>query len=91
MVFFAGALPGLLGPGLLLGHALVETVLVHAHAALLGHVVDNVQREPKSIVEFEGHIAGDAVFTFLFQGGDLLFQNDQALVQGLGEPTPPPR
>ncbi len=84
-VGLARTLPGFLGPGLLLGHTDPVSVLVGGHAALAGHVVDDVQRESVGVVELEGEFAGDGGFAGPGHAVEFLGQDGQALVEGDAE------
>ena len=85
-VGLAGALPGLFGPGLLLGHGGPVAVLIGRDATLAGHIVDDIQREAVGVVELEGELASDDRLAGRSHAVEFLGQNGQPLIQGDAEP-----
>ncbi len=63
-------------------HLALEAFLVEGQAALAGDVVGQVHREAVGVVQLEHHIAGDDAALEL---GQVLLEDLQALLQGLGE------
>src|SRR5690606_33128640 len=63
-------------------HLTFEAFFVHRQLALTGDVGSQVDRETVGVVQLEHHVArNDAAFQF----GQVLLENLQALLQGLGE------
>ncbi len=63
-------------------HLALEALLVQRQLALAGDVAGEIHRETVGVVQLEDHLAGnDAAREF----GQVLFENLQALLQGLGE------
>ncbi len=51
----------------------------------LYNVCCEVNREAKCVIQAENRFAGDDVLPLLFEGGDLVVENAQAVVEGLDE------
>ena len=63
-------------------HFTLEALFVHRQLALAGDVGSQVDREAVGVVQLEHHIARDYR---ALQAGQILLENLQALLQGLGE------
>lgn len=63
-------------------HLALEAVLVDGQLALAGDVIGQVDREAIGVVQLEHHVAGNHA---ALQFGEVLFEDLQALLQGLGE------
>src|SRR5690606_28836706 len=63
-------------------HLALEAFLVEGQAALAGDVAGQVDREAVGVVELEDHLARTHAAG---QAGQILLENAQALLQGLGE------
>ena len=81
----AQGLPGLAGALLLLLHELVEAVLVHAHALVLGHLDGQVDGEAVGVVQAEGVRAGEDGLAGGLVGREHFIINLHAAVNGAGE------
>ena len=81
----AQGLPGLAGALLLLLHELMEAVLVHAHALVLGHFDGQVDGEAVGIVQAEGVGAGEHGLAGGLVGAEHFVIDLHAAVDGAGE------
>ncbi len=70
------------GPLPLRRHELVEALLVHSEALLLGYVPGDVQGKAVGVPQAEGVLTRDDGLAVLFQLGHQVVQNCQARVQG---------
>ncbi len=80
------AFPGLPGGLPLRLHVGFEAFQVQHQALLPEGVLDQVQGKAVSVIELEGHLAGQDLLAVGLEGGQFFAQQLQAMVQGIGKP-----